>query len=402
MKPAASRYRWVMLGLVWLLYLVFGIYTRSLAPLVTPIIKDLNLSFFEMGFILGSWQLTYIAFATIDGAIIDRWGLRKALLFGVIIMGLSEVLRYFAGGFTSLLLCVALIGVGGPMISIGSPKAISLWFGEKERGITTGIYMTAPAIGGLIVLSTSNSIVMPLTGYSWRLVFVVYGTVAFGGAILWWLFAREAGETGVKGGAGMFGVFTALARLHLIQVILLMGLFSFAVSHGFDSWVPQILEARGISPANAGLLASLPLLVGIPSVLVVPRVTLSGARRYVITLLFSIMALALLLVAFTSGISLIIGLICFGTAVAPAMPLLILILMELPEVGAKYIGSAAGMFFCVAEVGGFTGPLLLGTIRNMTGDFLVGMLLIVVLSVLTAILGLFIRKKPEPERVKES
>lgn len=402
MIPATNRYRWVMLGLVWLLYFVFGVFTRSLAPLVTPIIKDLNLSFFEMGFILGSWQLTYIVFATIDGAIIDRWGLRKALLIGVIIMGLSEVLRYYAGGFVSLLLCVALIGIGGPMISIGSPKAISLWFSEKERGITTGIYMTAPTIGGLIVMSTANSVVMPLTGYSWRLAFIVYGTIAFGGAILWWLFAREAGESSVKSGTGVLRVFTALVRLRLIQVILLMGLFSFAVSHGFDSWLPQLLESRGISPATTGLMASLPLLVGIPSVLIVPRITPPGSRSAVITLLFLVMAVSLLLVALTSGISLIIGLVLFGAAMTPAMPLLMLILMSSPEVGSKYLGSAAGMFFCVAEVGGFTGPLILGTLRNTTGDFLSGTLLVAVLSVLTAGLGLYLKgrlsRQEEPGR----
>lgn len=390
-----------MLSLIWLLYFVFGVFTRSLAPLVTPVIKDLNISFVEMGFILGSWQLTYIAFATFDGAIIDRWGLRNSLLAGVVIMGLSEVLRFFAGGFFFLLFCVALIGIGGPMISIGSPKAIALWFNEKERGIATGIYMTAPTIGGLIVMSTANSIVMPLTGNSWRLTFVTYGTIAFVGAALWWLRAREASEVGTRGRTGMWRVFTGLTRLKLIKIILLMGLFSFTVSHGFDSWLPQILEARGISPAQAGLIASLPLLVGIPSVLIVPRVTPAAARASVIALLFGVMALALLLVALTSGIGLFIGLVIFGMAMTPAMPLLMLILMESPEVGSKYMGSAAGMFFCVAEVGGFAGPFLFGTIRNATGDFLAGTLIVAVLAAITAFMGLYLKREPAPEAVKD-
>jgi hypothetical protein len=60
MQPSNSRYRWIMLGLIWILYFVFGLFTRSMAPLVTPVLKDLNISFAEMGFILGSWQLTYI------------------------------------------------------------------------------------------------------------------------------------------------------------------------------------------------------------------------------------------------------------------------------------------------------------------------------------------------------
>jgi cyanate permease len=394
MEPATSHYRWAMLGLVWLLYVVFGVYTRSLAPLVTPIIKDLSISFVEMGFILGSWQLTYIVFATIDGAIIDRWGLRKSLLIGVIIMGLSEVLRYFAGGFVTLLLCVALIGIGGPMISIGCPKAIVLWFDEKERGLATGICMTAPSIGGLVALSTANSIIMPLTGDSWRLTFVVYSAAAFVATALWWWRAKDTGEAGTKGETGILRIFSTLARLRIVQLILLMGLFSFTISHGFDSWLPQILEARGISPAAAGFTASIPLLVGIPSVLIIPRITPAPARNYVIALMSALVALALLLVATGSGIVLTLALTLFGLSATPIMPLLILILMQSPEVGSKYLGSAVGMFFCVAEVGGFAGPLVLGMIRNMTGDFLAGTLLVAVLSVLMAVIGLYLKRKP--------
>jgi len=394
MEPATSRYRWAMLGLVWLLYVVFGVYTRSLAPLVTPIIEDLSISFVEMGFILGSWQLTYIVFATIDGAIIDRWGLRKSLLIGVIIMGLSEVLRYFAGGFVTLLLCVALIGIGGPMISIGCPKAIALWFDEKERGLATGICMTAPSIGGLVALSTANSIIMPLTGDSWRLTFVVYGAAAFVAAALWWWRAKDTGEAGTKGETGILRIFSTLARLRIVQLILLMGLFSFTISHGFDSWLPQILEARGISPAAAGFTASIPLLVGIPSVLIIPRITPAPAQNYVIALMSALVALALLLVATGEGIVLTLALALFGLSATPIMPLLILILMQSPEVGSKYLGSAVGMFFCVAEVGGFAGPLVLGMIRNMTGDFFAGTLLVAVLSVLMAVMGLYLKRKP--------
>jgi LPXTG-motif cell wall-anchored protein len=190
--------------------------------------------------------------------------------------------------------------------------------------------------------------------------------------------------------------------LRLIQVILAIGLFSFIVSHGFDSWVPQILESRGISPADAGLLASLPLLVGIPSVLLIPRITPPKSRSTVISALFIVMAVALLLVALTSGVSLIIGLVLFGAAMTPAMPLLMLILMSSPEVGSKYLGSAAGMFFCVAEVGGFTGPLILGTLRNTTGDFLSGILIVAGISVLTAGLGLYLRRRLSVQEARES
>jgi len=39
-----SRYRWVMLLLLWLLYIAFGLVARSITPLVTPILNDLRMS----------------------------------------------------------------------------------------------------------------------------------------------------------------------------------------------------------------------------------------------------------------------------------------------------------------------------------------------------------------------
>jgi len=59
-NPIQSPYRWIMLFLLWLLYIAFGLVARSITPLITPILNDLRMTYSQMGFILGSWQLTYI------------------------------------------------------------------------------------------------------------------------------------------------------------------------------------------------------------------------------------------------------------------------------------------------------------------------------------------------------
>jgi MFS family permease len=46
------------------------------------ILNDLRMSYSQMGFILGSWQLTYILVALVAGAILDRWGVRKSIFAG--------------------------------------------------------------------------------------------------------------------------------------------------------------------------------------------------------------------------------------------------------------------------------------------------------------------------------
>ncbi|MFH1381560.1 MAG: MFS transporter [Chloroflexota bacterium] len=390
--PYQMRYRWVMVFLAWLLYSVFGLVLRSISPLITPIITDLNIPYAQMGLILGAWPLTYILVALVAGNLIDRWGIRRSLLLGTIIIGLSEVLRYFTNGFWALFFMVALFGVGGPLISIGCPKTIAEWFRGKDRGTAIGIYTTGPWIGGIMAYSMTNSVVMPLTGNNWRLAFVVYGAIVFIAALVWWFMARDVKTaTGTGETASLAKVFTGLIKLRNIQLLLIMGFLVFTVSHGFNDWLPKLLEIGGLPPAIAGFAASIPLVVGIPGVLIIPRFTPLHLRGRMVALMSLGIAGALLITAVASGASLVAGLVIYGIAECSVLPLLMLVLMELPEVGSKYMGSAGGMFFCAAEVGGFAGPLLMGAIKDLTGSFLGGASALSATAVAMAIMALFLK-----------
>lgn len=393
-QPYQMRYRWVMLALAWLLYCVFGVVGFSIAPLITPILKDLNISYSQMGIILGSWQLTYIVVAAIGGVITDRWGIRKSLFAGSVIIGLSAALRYFPNGFGTMFLVVALYGLGGPMISTGCPKAISQWFHGKGRGTAVGVYMTGLFIGGLVALSITNSVVMPLTGYSWRLTFVGYSLLAFAAALLWWFLAKDVKSIGATESPSIAKVFTGLISIRNIQIILIMGVLSLAITHGFNQWLPKLLETGGLTPRLAGFAASIPLLVGIPTLLVVPRLVAPHLRGRIIALMSLTAAIALLIVARASGAPLITGLVLYGLSSCSVLPLLILILMDIPEVGSRYMGSAGGMFFCVAQIGGFAGPVMMGAVVDMTGAFLAGVSFIVGLSLAMSVMALLLKTKP--------
>ena len=91
---------------------------------------------------------------------IDRLGLRRSLLIASVLVGFSCMMRGFAQGQLTLLLAVAFFGLGGPLISIGAPKLISIWFNERERKLAMGIYITGMALGSTTVLSITNSVIM--------------------------------------------------------------------------------------------------------------------------------------------------------------------------------------------------------------------------------------------------
>ena len=245
----------------------------------------------------------------------------------------------------------------------------------------------------LTALSLTNSVVMPLTGYSWRLTFVVYSLVAFLTALFWWLLAKDSKTTEIKERTSIVEVFRGLIGIRNVQIILIIGFLNMVVGHGVTSWLPNILETGGLSPAIAGFAASIPVLVGIITVLFVPHLTPPRLRGRIVSLASAVSAIVLMIITTTSGGIFITGLVLYGLVFRCAVPLLMLTLMDLPEVGSKYMGSAGGMYFCLAEIGGFAGPYMIGAIVDMTGGFLVGVSVLAGLSVTVSVMALLLKTK---------
>ena len=110
---------WVLVDPVCLIGLVAG----SLAPLLSDIRIDLNMSHASMGAALGAWPFVYLAVSTFAGKFLDRYGVQIGLTLALI--GASGLLRAAAQSGLGLWLAVAVFGLGGPFISIGAPKLVT-------------------------------------------------------------------------------------------------------------------------------------------------------------------------------------------------------------------------------------------------------------------------------------
>jgi cyanate permease len=55
------------------------------------------------------------------------------------------------------------------------------------------------------------------------------------------------------------------------------------------------------------------------------------------------------------------------------------------------------MYFCVSEIGGFTGPLMMGALADTTENFLTGVFTLAVLRLVISIMALLIRTRPASE-----
>jgi cyanate permease len=384
--------RWLMLSLGWLSYFSFGLINTSIAPLVAPIMGELNLSYTQMGLVLGAWQLVYIFSAQILGFLIDRLGVYRSILLGVFTISISSFLRGISGGFLSLFSSTALFGFGGPLISIGTPKLVALWFRGTERGTASGINASGSIVGSVVALSLTNGLLLPSLGH-WRRVFLFYGIMGLLIVVLWSLMGRRKPYAPlVEGGedlGSVRGTFGTLLRTRDIWVIVGVGVIFFLSNHALKNWLPRILELKGFNPEEAGYAASLMSLTGLIGNLTVPRLSYQvKSKRWTIALILLLSGASISVIGFGDGGSLWTGIILAGYSIRSIMPLLTLTLMEMPAIGSRKLGAASGLLFSIGEIGGFLGPFMMGYLIDATGIYLSGILLLTAANMM-AILPLY-------------
>ena len=388
-----------MLALGWLAYCAFGMAVGSLAPLVSPIMGDLGLSSGRMGLVLGVWQLVYVFTAIPLGVAVDRLGVRRSVALALAVIILSLLLRAAATSFWTLLASVALFGVGGPVVSIGVPKIVAEWFPPRERGTAAGFYTTAPTIGAVVVLATAAGVLLRVVG-SWRLVMLVYAVAGLGALLLWTVGYRDppapvGAAVRPVPAAGVRGRWLVLLREPNMRLLLVLSVGTFAVNHGLNAWQPTYLEEAGYHLAAAGRWTAVGTLCGLLTALIVPGLSRPGARRAALAVLLLTAAAGLAGMTVLHAGPLLAASWVTAMARAPVLPLMMLLLMEQPGVGARHLGLGAGLLFAAAEIGGFGGPALLGAVRDLAGGLAPAMLGMAGMSLLMIVTILRVRESTE-------
>ncbi len=389
--------KWLVLAGLWLLYASFGLVVTSLAPLVLYIEPELDISHTAMGSVMGAWQLVYIFTAIPCGILLGLIGGRAALFIGALLIAGSAVGRAYAYDYWSFLLAVMLFGVGGSIISAGAPKVVTGLFTGSQRGLAMGIYMTGPAIGGIVSLTTTNALFLPLFDMNWRLVMLLWAACATGAAIIWWVLATAAGLQRKKQykssvSVPQFQLVRELISVKALRVILLMSVGVFLINHGLNNWLPELLRQGGMSATQAGYWAALPTVVGILGSLLIPRLATPKRRFHILGGLCMAALIASVMLQSTDQVILTTGLILQGIARSSLMTVLVLTLVELPEIGEQHVGLATAMFFTAAEIGGVLGPLGIGVIYDLSGSFDSALMALAVVAAAMIIFTLYLAR----------
>ncbi len=379
-------FRWVVLAGVWLIYAMFGVVAVCLAPVVPLIMRDLAIGHTMMGAIFGTWQLVFIFAAIPCGVLLDRIGVRRGLLLGALAVAVSAAMRAMAENDTMMLAAVAVFGIGGPIVSTGAPKVISEWFTGKERGLAMGIYITGPALGGIVTLAATNSVLLPVMDGDWRSVMWLWSGAAVAAGGVWLAIAvqpqmREADRIALEvAPVSQLKVVGELIRLPVVQLLLLMSVGVFTFNHGLNNWLPEILRSKGLSAVEAGYWATIPTMMGLVGSLLIPQFATPERRHAVLIGLCIAAIFATLTLQLAFGAWLIAGLMLQGIARSSLMTVSVLTLVETPKIGEARAATASGMFFAAAEVGGAGGPLAVGLMHAATGGFAAGLVFLTVVT----------------------
>jgi predicted MFS family arabinose efflux permease len=167
-----SGYERKTLVLLALGFGLVGLDRWIIAPLFPHMMKDLGLSYQQLGSLIGILSLAWGVFSITMGRLSDRIGRRKIMIGAMVMFSLLSSFSGFASGFVSLLLIRAVMGVAEGAFTPTSVAAVGEASHPSRRGFNQGLQLSMFALMGLglaPIIATQLLRVLP----SWHWVFAV-------------------------------------------------------------------------------------------------------------------------------------------------------------------------------------------------------------------------------------
>lgn len=377
-----AGYRWKILVMVYVCMLSFALVFQSVPPLLTLIRQELNISHAQAGLLMSLFALPGIFVAIPSGVVSDRFGMRKTgvtslglMIAGTLTLGTSSSpVQAYAGRVVS--------GVGGLTLTIVLPQLLSKWFVGKELGLGMGVYNTAMPLGTILSL---NVFTVMSQGFGWQVPIFVTTLVSVVAFLTFLLLYREPVEEARKARSRVMVDLVGLGSS--IWFVGLSWMWFNATLISFITFSPDFLVSRGYEIGSVGLMSSLVMFGSLflsPGVgYVVHRF---GRENMFIGAGGVLLAALIFLVPTSSFVVSFLILIGIAASFVPAPT------YSLPPkiVKPENLGLAFGIMTACLNIGVLGGPYLVGSARDLTGDYILGFHLMAFFAVLLTItIGLF-------------
>jgi MFS transporter, ACS family, glucarate transporter len=368
---------------------------------------DLNLSSKQMGYIFSAFTLAYALFEIPTGWLGDKIGPRRVLIRVVLWWSFFTAATGWMWSHLSMVVTRFLFGAGEAGCFPNLTKAFSAWLPTRDRTRAQALMWMGARWGGA---SAPLLVVAVMSFTTWRAAFLVFALFGIGWAIVFGLWFRDNPRNHPSVNAAELALLreneqnvsghgdVPWRKLAAHPALWLLGAQYFCLSYGwyfYVTWLPTYLkDIRGLEiKSNAAMKWLADLLEG--SVSPETALKILAAALAGIPLLFggfgSLIAgiLASRLIARTSRVVVrrgfgFVGLTAAGVLLLVSFsirdPLLAMLTMGLAsffndttmpgswatcmDIGGKYAGTVSGSMNMLGNLGGMTGPVVVGYILS--------------------------------------
>jgi D-galactonate transporter len=386
--------------------------------------KDLGLSASAFGFGAGIFFIAYFLFEVPSNLFLERVGARKWIARIMFTWGLISGAMAFVGGETSFFVLRAALGVAEAGFFPGIIFYLTLWFPAVYRARIIGYFMAAIPLSTVIGAPVSGLLlgldgVMGMKGWQWLFILeaapslvlsvVVYFYLTDRPADATWLAADErawlvnrlAQERRQRETVRTYSVMQALVDPKVLALsVVYFG--AVATNYGLSFFLPQIVKAFGMSNLQTGLVAALPYVVGLVSIVMWGRRSDRKVERRFHT------AFPLCVAAAGIGISTVLddpmmkmaALSIAGFGIFGCLP----VFWTLPIAFLSGPAAAGGIAIInsIGNLAGFAGPFVMGRIKDVTGSYTGGLLSLAAAGLIAAIIVIVIGHDHSLERAPEA
>jgi ACS family hexuronate transporter-like MFS transporter len=180
---------WLVAGVATLVMTVSYIDRQTLSAIAVPVRKDLDITHSQYGTLTAAFAMAYLVGAPLAGALLDRLGARRGLVYAVLTWSCVAALHAGATSFATLFALRILLGLAEAPSFPGAAQAVRRALPAEHRSAGFGLLFTGSSIGAMIAAPLA---LLLAAKYNWRWAFVVTAVVGLSWIPLW-LGATKAG-----------------------------------------------------------------------------------------------------------------------------------------------------------------------------------------------------------------
>jgi MFS family permease len=352
------RNRWGVLALLFFVRGTMAVQFQSVAAVAPLLGAEFGASLADIGILVGLYSVPGVALALPGGAIGQRFGDKKTVLAGLVLMMAGSCIMAFSSSWSGQISGRLVAGVGSVLMGILMTKMVADWFAGKELSTAMAIFVNSWPIGIAISL-----LVLPPIGVAHGASaanLAVAALVAVGAGLLALSYHSPAVSTGPARSSGRLGLHAAMAVVCAGSIWALYNI-GFVMIFSFG---PSMLVERGWSITAAGSAISVVLWLSAVSVPLGGFLADRTGRHEVIMASFFVTAALLMVATRTDAIIttvIALGLLS-GLAAGPILSLPARVL----EPDTRAIGM--GPFFSISYMGLVLGPTLGGKYATWAGS----------------------------------